>query len=144
MQGYSRVRLLAHRAHYCQVPLPAVTGHVSIRRVHGLEVRAHLLPLLHASGAEHVLALSALFSRNDNHLANAADEVLVKLGIIAFLLCFPIILTLPFFCGVDYPVEGSRVYLHGDILGQGLAAGHDLVDFFVLQYEKAICILFSI
>ena len=93
MQGRSRVRLFAHWAHYCQIPLPVVTDHVLIRWVHHFKVRTYLLPLLYASATEYVLALSTLFSLYDNHLANAADEVLIKLCIG----CLYIIHILPFF-----------------------------------------------
>ena len=110
VQGLARVSFFAHRAHHRQVPLSGITDHVLRRRIHHFIVCANFLPLLDASRAEDVLALSTLFRLYYNRLANAADEVLVKLCIAAAL---QVILALLF--SAD-PAVRRRVDLHGYIL----------------------------
>ena len=138
MQGLTGVPFFAHRAHHRQIPLCGITDHILWRRIHHFIVCANFLPLLYASRAEDVLALSTLFRLDCNRLANAADEVLVKLCNAAFL---KVLLAL--FFRTD-PAVRSRVNLHGDILSYRLATSHDLFDFIVLQYEEAIIIFLSI
>ena len=110
VQGLARVSFFAHRAHHRQVPLSGITDHILRRWIHHFIVCANFLPLLDASRAEDVLALSTLFRLYCNRLANAADEVLVKLCIAAAL---QVLFTI--FFRTD-PAVRSRIDLHGDIL----------------------------
>ena len=78
MEGRSSVAFLADGAADNQVALTMLTNKTSAWRVGELVVCAVLLPLLDAARAEASLALATFFCLNDDHLANATDEVIVE------------------------------------------------------------------
>ena len=99
-------------------------------------IRAELLPLLYTPLTVYVLALFTLLRLDDYHLADTTDEMLIEFGSLRSCFCVAIIR--------DNAAERSRVNLHWDILCHWLATSHDLLDLFVLQNEKAICVLLAV
>jgi hypothetical protein len=112
------------------------------RGIDGFVVGADFLPLLDTLTAEAVLTLAALFGVKDDHLANAADEVLVQRFSRGGLALHGVIVVhwLGRRLGVSDPAEGHRIDLHVHAIGHRLAALHNLLDFVIKQAEKAFVI----